>query len=306
MSEPASPPKLRVRSRPTWAGVAWCAATAALWGTGLYKGINLLTLLSYWLLLLGLLNLAVAGRQLRLLRVRRWTDDAVFAGAPFLIQVEVENGDRRAHLGLRVEDRGPRRDQTPPGPPSAWFISCLDGHARARFRAEVTLPRRGRYEWDAPLLWSGYPFGLLESRLVGGPAQTRLVFPALGRLNRGRLRQFLTRSVAALGQARSRPVRHPAAQGEFHGLRDYRAGDSPRWIHWRTSARRGAPMVREFEDYPEENLILIVEPWLPGAPDKPGTGLRPPSPSPPPSAGSGAVRTATAWFWPWPGRVSRW
>jgi uncharacterized protein (DUF58 family) len=35
---------------------------------------------------------------------------------------------------------------------------------------------------------------------------------------------------------------------EFIALRDYRHGDPPRHIHWRTWARIGKPVVKEFED----------------------------------------------------------
>ena len=52
-------------------------------------------------------------------------------------------------------------------------------------------------------------------------------------------------------------------QEEYHGLRDYRSGDSPRWIHWRTSARRGELMVKEFEQQNEQDLALLIDPWLP-------------------------------------------
>jgi uncharacterized protein (DUF58 family) len=50
---------------------------------------------------------------------------------------------------------------------------------------------------------------------------------------------------------------------EYHGLRDYRPSDSPRWIHWRTTARIGRPMVKEFEQQSEQDLAILLDPWLP-------------------------------------------
>jgi uncharacterized protein (DUF58 family) len=54
-----------------------------------------------------------------------------------------------------------------------------------------------------------------------------------------------------------------AQQQDYHGLRDYRPGDSPRWIHWRTTARLGQPMVKEFEQQNDQDLALLLDPWLP-------------------------------------------
>ncbi|WP_217617293.1 DUF58 domain-containing protein, partial [Cellulomonas sp. GbtcB1] len=34
----------------------------------------------------------------------------------------------------------------------------------------------------------------------------------------------------------------------FHALRDYVVGDDRRPIHWRTTARRGQPTVKQYED----------------------------------------------------------
>jgi uncharacterized protein (DUF58 family) len=48
---------------------------------------------------------------------------------------------------------------------------------------------------------------------------------------------------------------------EFHGLRAFRPGDSPRWIHWRTTARTGELMVREFDHGTHHDLLLILEPF---------------------------------------------
>lgn len=46
--------------------------------------------------------------------------------------------------------------------------------------------------------------------------------------------------------------------GEFLGLRDYRAGDSLRKIHWKGWAKTGDPIVKEFEEvrFPRYGLVL--------------------------------------------------
>ena len=46
--------------------------------------------------------------------------------------------------------------------------------------------------------------------------------------------------------------------GEFMGLRDYRAGDPLRKIHWKAWARTGQPIVKEFEEtrFPRYGLVL--------------------------------------------------
>jgi len=59
------------------------------------------------------------------------------------------------------------------------------------------------------------------------------------------------------------PQAQARLQTECHGLRPFRSGDSPRWIHWRTSARRGELMVREFEEPSPDSLIVVLEAWLP-------------------------------------------
>ena len=37
-------------------------------------------------------------------------------------------------------------------------------------------------------------------------------------------------------------------------------------FHWRTTARRGELMVREYDTAPSPELVLVVEPWLPTNP----------------------------------------
>ena len=86
-----------------------------------------------------------------------------------------------------------------------------------------------------------------------------MVYPTIGRLTR---RWFQMQRQATENRRGQRHDRS-AQQVEYHGLRDYRSGDSPRWIHWRTSARRGELMVKEFEQQNEQDLAILIDPWLP-------------------------------------------
>ncbi|WP_081861485.1 DUF58 domain-containing protein [Cellulomonas sp. HZM] len=44
----------------------------------------------------------------------------------------------------------------------------------------------------------------------------------------------------------------------FHALRDYVAGDDRRYIHWRTTARRGRLMVKQFEDTRRTQTVVAL------------------------------------------------
>ncbi|MFI2752462.1 DUF58 domain-containing protein [Cellulomonas sp. P22] len=44
----------------------------------------------------------------------------------------------------------------------------------------------------------------------------------------------------------------------FHALRDYVAGDDRRYIHWRTTARRGVLMVKQFEDTRRTQTVVAL------------------------------------------------
>jgi uncharacterized protein (DUF58 family) len=60
--------------------------------------------------------------------------------------------------------------------------------------------------------------------------------------------------------------RHPQrgiSEGDYYGLRPWQSGDSLRWIHWRTTAKLGRPIVRQFERRRSRDVAIILDPWLP-------------------------------------------
>src|SRR4029079_3743291 len=96
-------------------------------------------------------------------------------------------------------------------------------------------PKRGKYRFKMLDLVTRSPFGLLERRVTMLAPEQLVVYPRIGQMTRRW--QLLQRqaSEARRGQRHDRSTQ----QQEYHGLRDYRPGDSPRWIHWRTSAPPG-------------------------------------------------------------------
>jgi uncharacterized protein (DUF58 family) len=233
--------------------VLWLAATVALLLIGLLKTINLLTLLGCALFVVWLLNAVLARRGLRRLRGRRWIAQPIFAGTPAAVTIEVHNTGRQALPTLRLEDgaAGQRLD---------WFVPALGAGGTVRCSTQVTLPDRGHHAWNRLVAVSRFPFGVVRREVTLEPATEVIVWPRLGRLHRGRFREYLPRVGQARDRIRREARRHPTAHTEFHGLRAFRSGDSPRWIHWRTSARCGELKVREFEDVPTDDLILVVDP----------------------------------------------
>ncbi len=98
------------------------------------------------------------------------------------------------------------------------------------------------------------PFGLFQRCCrVRTKEDTLIVFP-----RRYRLPSFDLSGEACFelgGAAVSNTI---GQSGEFLGLRDYRSGDALRRIHWKSWARTGRPIVKEFEDvyFPHYGLVL--------------------------------------------------
>jgi uncharacterized protein (DUF58 family) len=243
---------------PTREGLMWIALGGVLLVLGYLRGLNLVALIACLLIALWIINVVwtTLWYRLRKLRLSRRVQGPVFAGERFPVTLELGNPTHRHQPGLRLIDRGTHHGYE-------WFVSTLRAREHGHATYEATLPRRGRYWWPELTVRTGYPFGLIQRLLRVDMGDATVVLPPLGQLHRGRLQRLLLERPDA-SQSSRRPVRrHAAAQTEFYGLREFRTGDSPRWIHWRTTARVGELMVREFVEPPLDNITVILEPWLP-------------------------------------------
>jgi uncharacterized protein (DUF58 family) len=244
-------------------GFIYFCVGVALLGAGLLHQVNLI-LLVFTLSAGPFLASIFGGRaMLHRLNVQRRLPPYVFSGEPLIIEYTVENSRRWfAALALFLEDLIIPVDRSISGATNVLprvFFARIAGGDRLRQRWQTKSPVRGNYQLRELDLGTRAPFGLVEHRATISHSERILVYPRIGHLTRRWYQMQRQATENRQGQRHDRS----AQQVEYHGLRDYRSGDSPRWIHWRTSARRGELMVKEFEHQNEQDLAILIDPWLP-------------------------------------------
>ena len=233
-------------------GVFWLLLCLALLATGLFKSINLITLLACVLLAGMACNYLLARRQVAGLAVVRDIPELANVGDTIRWRVQVRPTDGRPRLALHVVDPGCD------GAPIRRFLDRMPADGSS-IEAILEPTHRGVHDLESITIVSGHPLGLAAVPHTYPAAGRLVIAPRLGVVQRGRLRHWFSRACVRGGTVRAFARRHPGAQTEFHGLRTFRAGDNPRAIHWPTSARKNTLMVRDFEEYPNDDLVLLVD-----------------------------------------------
>ncbi len=115
---------------------------------------------------------------------------------------------------------------------------------------------RGHYTINSFTLQTGFPLGLISSnqhRTLSQPSSI-LIYPTPIDINQFELAKDQSHS------AMQQDI-NPKAGGhdEYIGIREYRHGDSPRHIHWPSSAKRGELVVREFQQNSTTHLNIVLD-----------------------------------------------
>ena len=254
---------LRRRISITSEGWYYLVLLAALLLAAMLREINLLLLLAALLSGPVLLCWRLVAVTLRGLEVRRQMPRGVCAGDLLVVDLEVANRRRRTtSWALVVEEEIVRLNGSDAAPvrPAVFFSHVEPGGTRRReYRGR--LPQRGRYRVGPLKLSTRFPFGLFRGTLIDSRVETLTVYPRLGRLTaawRSRRRESHEGTQRRqLGQAR--------ASGDFFGVREWQAGDSRRWIHWRSSARHQKLVVKQFEQQRHRDVAVLLDLWQPAA-----------------------------------------
>lgn len=145
---------------------------------------------------------------------------------------------------------------------AALGVPALPPRGRTELMLRGEALRRGNQHFTGLTVARADPLGLLRGLSCLAAPANMMVLP----------RRYALPPIALPGSRRYQHggVALAASIGdseEFIGLRDYRPGDPLQRIHWKSFARTGEPVVREFQDEYFERHALILDTFTGGAPD---------------------------------------
>ena len=123
------------------------------------------------------------------------------------------------------------------------------------YTATYTLERvpRGRYGIESTRVVAGDPFGFAVQQSTVHRGGSLLVFPRVVELG-----ALFSETGSRVADGRRLLLRRQTGF-DFHSVREYEQGESLRRVHWPTTARRGKLMVKELEDAPRDEALVILD-----------------------------------------------
>ena len=230
------------------AALAFRSGTVALLGGGLMAAAGSVTLWERY-------ALSRIGYR-RVLGERR-----AFFGEELPFSVEIENAkllplawleaDDSVPFGLEVTG-GPAAVGAEPGRASLRQLVSLGCYERVTLHYRLRCVQRGAFEMGPVHLRSGDPFGFAAREKTLPVYDRLLVYPRMVPVE-----QLGLPSRHPFGDARD-PRRLFQDTTRMAGIRPYAAGDSPRQIHWKASARLQQLQSRVYEPTTSHTLMLYV------------------------------------------------
>jgi uncharacterized protein (DUF58 family) len=174
--------------------------------------------------------------------------DAIHVGDTVEIAIRLRAARDSAQIMLAetcpLVDEATTRAQT-------LYVPHLPRRGTVEYAYNVPVGKRGAHHFAPMRAASRAPFGIFE-RSGAIPADVSLlVYPEVRALRR---LEMLDRRLAP-----QQPRARAGHGGEILGTRPYRPGDSPRHIHWRSSARQGQLISKEFADESQPALLLALD-----------------------------------------------
>ena len=212
-----------------------------------------------WLVPVALMVLAVlAAMDVTYLRwsarrvtVHRIMPERVARGQSFGVALDIQNEDAVA-LSAHVRDEVPSTAL-----PFLWIEAVdLPPRDKTQVARKFVIPIRGRWQFGPVWLRLTGRFGMVEAQQSFSHSESVQVYPE-SLLSPHELAKDAADEIRLLDQLRD--TRLHGSGTEFESLEEFRAGDDPRHIDWRTTARHGRPVVRRYQVERHRDVMLLVD-----------------------------------------------
>jgi len=229
--------------------IALLIAIVVTWGLALNTGQQLIFNMAYLLSAVLMISYLWALFSVRTVEINRFTRARRSqVGQIAEESFEIHNQGRLPKLWLELEDFS-----TLPYHECSQVVSGLRGRTRRRWQVRTFCQVRGRFQLGSMILRSGDPLGLFVVEHAIPATSSLVVYPATVDL------PAFSPAVADLsgGEAISRRTHYITTN--VSTVREYAPGDSFNRIHWRSTARTGRLMTKEFELDPTADVWLFVD-----------------------------------------------
>jgi len=186
------------------------------------------------------------------LRFERVTSPAVRVGELVTVEITVWSDRRLKRPLVTVFDRLPKQLVVADRTPSLPIAPSFDQPIRTRYSFRPM--RRGKYKWSQLTAFGTDALGLvtLENSYTTEPLELTVYpspLPVIADIH-----PTIGWGASDLDSGRTHGVGL-----EPRGIREFAQGDPLRYIHWRSSARRGQLMVKEFETGSGVHIHFILQ-----------------------------------------------
>jgi uncharacterized protein (DUF58 family) len=180
------------------------------------------------------------GRQTYVLRTQ--------VGQQFDETFHIRNTSLIPKLWIEVRDHS-----TLPQHKSSRVVPLLRGRGDYKWRVQTPCIRRGQFSLGPITLTSGDPFGFFQFPRHISATSDIIVYPATIPLFN------FASPIGALSGGNAIRRRTFEVTPNAAGIREYSPGDSLNRIHWKSTARRGKLLVKEFELDPMGDVWIFLD-----------------------------------------------
>ncbi|MES1228125.1 MAG: DUF58 domain-containing protein, partial [Armatimonadota bacterium] len=176
----------------------------------------------------------------RALRFERFVPPAVKVGEPTTVEIIVWSERRIKRPLVTITDAIPKRLIGEQLVNSLPVAPSYDQPIKTRYIFKPI--RRGRYHWERLTAEASDATGLVsQNKQYHADPVDLTVYPSPLAVN------VDLSPIVGWGASELDEGKHRGSGMEPHGIREYAYGDPMRYVHWRSTARRGKLMVKEFE-----------------------------------------------------------